>query len=259
MLSHNYLAVRLVRLGCGEAWQPPNNDFFFFFLLERSGHHSDGKLIRQLGQGDVLVLRQSSGQNRFTARRSGMVLRRFSFLLEQLFPLFDVSELSLLNDVVEGLGSQKLYPSSAPQAMECQRLLADVPCEFDLKHPNVKITNVAEQCGFNRLGQFNARFKRRFGVSPGQWRKQSSYRMGEINEEGQRGQNGVGIFKRSVSRSVDTRPNQSSSSARPIQLGENKSAVDDASSSHAASIGGWAGASNWASNRSFELIESQEC
>jgi hypothetical protein len=30
---------------------------------------------------------------------------------------------------------------------------------------------VAEDCGFNHLGLFNTCFKRRFGTSPGQWRK----------------------------------------------------------------------------------------
>lgn len=40
-----------------------------------------------------------------------------------------------------------------------------------LRDPNAKIINVAEQCGFNHLGLFNTCFKRRFGSSPGQWRK----------------------------------------------------------------------------------------
>lgn len=42
-----------------------------------------------------------------------------------------------------------------------------------LRDKNAKIINVAEQCGFNHLGLFNTCFKRRFGVSPGQWRKQN--------------------------------------------------------------------------------------
>jgi AraC-like DNA-binding protein len=40
-----------------------------------------------------------------------------------------------------------------------------------LRDPDAKIINVAEQCGFNHLGLFNTCFKRRFGNSPGQWRK----------------------------------------------------------------------------------------
>jgi AraC-like DNA-binding protein len=40
-----------------------------------------------------------------------------------------------------------------------------------LRNPDLKIINVAEQCGFNHLGLFNACFKKRFGNTPGQWRK----------------------------------------------------------------------------------------
>lgn len=40
-----------------------------------------------------------------------------------------------------------------------------------LRDPDAKIINVAEQCGFHHLGQFNTCFKRRFGASPTQYRK----------------------------------------------------------------------------------------
>ena len=43
-----------------------------------------------------------------------------------------------------------------------------------LRDSNVKIINVAEQCGFNHLGLFNTCFKRRFGASPGQWRESNA-------------------------------------------------------------------------------------
>jgi len=39
-----------------------------------------------------------------------------------------------------------------------------------LRDPDLKIINVADQCGFNHLGLFNEVFKRRFGLTPGQWR-----------------------------------------------------------------------------------------
>src|ERR1019366_4324749 len=42
-----------------------------------------------------------------------------------------------------------------------------------LRDPDAKVINVAEQCGFNHLGLFNTCFKRRFGTSPGHWRKAS--------------------------------------------------------------------------------------
>jgi AraC-like DNA-binding protein len=40
-----------------------------------------------------------------------------------------------------------------------------------LRNPSSKIAEVAEQCGFNHLGLFNACFRRRFGTSPGEWCK----------------------------------------------------------------------------------------
>lgn len=43
-----------------------------------------------------------------------------------------------------------------------------------LRDRNMKVIHVAERCGFNHLGLFNTCFKRRFSVSPGQWRKQAA-------------------------------------------------------------------------------------
>ena len=40
-----------------------------------------------------------------------------------------------------------------------------------LQDANEKIVSVAEQCGFHHAGQFHTHFKRRFGASPGVWRK----------------------------------------------------------------------------------------
>lgn len=41
-----------------------------------------------------------------------------------------------------------------------------------LKNPAVKVIDVALECGFNHLGLFSQCFKRRFGVSPREWRQQ---------------------------------------------------------------------------------------
>jgi AraC-like DNA-binding protein len=40
-----------------------------------------------------------------------------------------------------------------------------------LQDPDAKVITVASECGFNHLGLFNTCFKRRFGASPGRWRK----------------------------------------------------------------------------------------
>jgi AraC-like DNA-binding protein len=40
-----------------------------------------------------------------------------------------------------------------------------------LRDPQAKVINVAASAGFNHLSLFNSCFRRRFGVSPSQWRK----------------------------------------------------------------------------------------
>lgn len=52
-----------------------------------------------------------------------------------------------------------------------------------LRDCDAKVINVAEQCGFNHLGLFNTCFRKRFGTSPGQWRKS----MAQKPAEGRRG------------------------------------------------------------------------
>lgn len=43
-----------------------------------------------------------------------------------------------------------------------------------LRDPSAKVVNVSLECGFNHQGLFNTCFKKRFGMSPGQWRKTTS-------------------------------------------------------------------------------------
>ncbi len=41
-----------------------------------------------------------------------------------------------------------------------------------LRNPDAKVLLIAEQCGFNHLGLFNICFKKRFHMTPTEWRKQ---------------------------------------------------------------------------------------
>jgi AraC-like DNA-binding protein len=70
---------------------------------------------------------------------------------------------------------QHFGSSVAAMRME-MRLLKAVSL---LRDPDTKVINVAEQCGFNHLGLFNTCFKRRFGASPGQWRKMPAQAEGQ--------------------------------------------------------------------------------
>lgn len=298
MLVENYLGVKCVRLEAGKAWQPPNEGFFFIFLTDGTGDYSDERLTRQLRSGDILVLRQNGKATRFAAREPGMSFRWFSLREEQLYPLFDISELGLLQDVIEGFETLRPFQASAAEACQCHQLIAEIPAgpnleqrgrvlaiaarilskEFEaartrragflradehmekvfqtlseadfltlsvpqlaerfgcsrrhlsrlfhqffghsiadfrmelrlnrvaclLRNPNLKIISVAEQCGFNHLGNFNARFKRRFGVSPGQWRKRLPAGSGEPDTRGPSAQQGDRILQRWATRQHDS-------------------------------------------------------
>lgn len=266
MPAEHYLAVREVHLDGGGAWRPPNDGLFFLFLSQGTGCHSEGKLTRHLRDGEVLVLNQKANQNRLIAKSPGVAFQWFSLQVEQLHPFFDLTELGLLEDIVDQLSSLRPLRASLTQTQAYHRLVAKLPLEpsleqrvqvlgiaakilsnefrkdrnrrpgllereeqFEkvfrtmseadflslsvpvlaerfgcsrrhlnrrfheffgsslgefrmelrlkkvaclLRNPNMKIISVAEQCGFNHLSQFNARFKRRFGVSPALWRKQ---------------------------------------------------------------------------------------
>ena len=43
-----------------------------------------------------------------------------------------------------------------------------------LRDPELRVFNVAKECGFNRLNHFTTCFKKRFGKTPGEWRKEGA-------------------------------------------------------------------------------------
>lgn len=67
-----------------------------------------------------------------------------------------------------------------------------------LRDPSAKIINVAEQCGFNHLGLFNTCFRKRFGNSPGEWRKAAASRKGPLPKQPVPHSQGSGAGHRSL-------------------------------------------------------------
>jgi AraC-like DNA-binding protein len=267
MHAQDYLTLRLVRLKSSEEWPLNREGLSFVFLKGGSGMYVSGPDAQPLAPGDVIVMHGGAGGKLCVGKGQEMVFWAFLLRLEHLFPLFDGSELSLLQSVINGFKSSKLFPASTALARQCHRLIEEVPPQFNLDHRSQllraaaailteefktaktqrtgsasveqrmvevfehlsvdqllslsvgelavkfgcsrrhlnrlfhqffgysvaalrmemrllkaisllrdtsgKIINVAEQCGFNHLGLFNTCFKRRFGVSPGEWRKQS--------------------------------------------------------------------------------------
>ena len=275
MLSQEHLSLRLVRLKPSEKWIHEANGLSFVFPKEGGGKYVSTEVTQRLAPGDVLVLNGTlKGEGGLCADEGGeMVFWFFAANFEHLFPLFASNEICLLQNVTEGFKGTKLYGASSPLAVECHRLLAQVPPQFNLDHrsqllrvvaailsvefsiaqpsrvgfvsaeehmirvfeklpanellslsvgelaarfgcskrhlnrlfhqhfgfsvaamrmemrllkaasllrdPDTKVINVAEKCRFNHLGLFNTCFKRRFGASPGQWRKTSAQAEGQ--------------------------------------------------------------------------------
>jgi len=265
MLAQDHLTLRLIRLKSPEEWPHKRNGLCFVFPKGGAGKCQAGNVVQALSPGDVLVLNEGVGGKVCLGGEAELVFWSFSLCLEHLFPLFSGEEIPLLQRVADNLKVLRLYPASSSLAVECHRLVASAPPQFNLAHRaqllrvaaailceelstaqgqhvgfvrveehmmqvfeklpvdellslsvpelasrfgcsrrhlnrlfhqhfgfsvaalrmemrlikaisllrdrDAKVINVAEQCGFNHLGLFNTCFKRRFGTSPGQWRK----------------------------------------------------------------------------------------
>ncbi len=264
-LSNDYLTLKQLRLKGAE--QMPLNGRGLLFVIFEGGEGSCkcGTTLHRLSPGDVLVVDSASRGNIQVRDNGEMSFWFFLAEFEHLFPLFSGREICLLQNVVEGFKTGRIYPGSSLLAKECLRLVEEVPVQFTLDHrshllrivsailtvefkavqpkladfmpmrdhvlhvferlgteellnlpvgelarkfncsrrhlnrlfhqhfglsvaslrmemrllkavsllvdPDAKIIYVAEKCGFNHMGLFNTCFKKRFGASPGQWRK----------------------------------------------------------------------------------------
>jgi AraC-like DNA-binding protein len=264
--------LRLIRMRYPDEWAYKGEALSFFFLKGGVDCHVSGSIAQRISPGGMMILPGDAGGKICVSEKGEIVFWVFSVCLEHLFPLFASHEISLLRDVTENLRSPKVYPPSHPVALQCHRLLREIPPQFGLDHrshllrvaavvlteefktarrqhtgfvrveermlevfeklsakelmtlsvgelaskfgcsrrhlnrlfhsyfglsmatlriemrllkavallrdPSTKVINVAEQCGFNHLGLFNSCFKRRFGASPGRWRKLNSQTEG---------------------------------------------------------------------------------
>ena len=268
MFSHDHLALRLVRLKTGEKWTRRPTGLVFIFPQAGSGTYRTGTTEEHVSAGDVLVLNEVLSATLVGDGTEGITFWFFAVTVEQMYPLFSVGEICLLQNVAEELKSARHSAGSSPLAVSCHRMLSEAPEDLDVNHRSqllriaalilsnefknarthriglmrsdenvmrvfeglstqellnlsvaelaarfncskrhlnrlfhqhfgfsvagmrmemrllkavsllrdsyAKIINVAEQCGFNHLGLFNTCFKRRFSMSPGQWRKRET-------------------------------------------------------------------------------------
>src|SRR6266498_822072 len=133
MFTHNYLTSRLVRLKPDEEWLNEQPRLLFVFPKGNGGKYVSGAKTHRLSAGDVLVADAGLG-DRICAQTGETIFWWFSACLENLYPLFATNEICLLQNVIDDFKGAKLYRASSQLALECQRLLSDVPPQCDLGH-----------------------------------------------------------------------------------------------------------------------------
>lgn len=281
-----YLALQDIGLNACEEYSLEKEGFHFVLPKSGSGRYLSASQVLSLGAEELLVAKGSAG-GKVRAERTELHFQAFSLSLEQLFPLFAIQEIALLQRVMESFNTPRIWPAATAVATECRRLAAEAPRQNNLEHrchllkiagnilesefgraqrqqmgsegaaehmagvfdkltteemlnlsagamaakfgcsrrhlnrlfhrflghsitalrtemrllraisllrnPGLKVISVAGQCGFNHLGLFNNCFRRRFGLSPGEWRKQAL--LGEGHYCGTTRDNTLGLLQ----------------------------------------------------------------
>lgn len=134
MFVNDYLTLGMVRLVGADKWQPEADGFIFAFFRGGTGKLLQDAACYRVTQGDVLLLNGKAGGKIGTSSADELLFSHFSLRIEQMYPLFSVSEISLLRNFADVLQSFKLYHCGNPAAVECHRLIGSVPPQFNLEH-----------------------------------------------------------------------------------------------------------------------------
>lgn len=134
MLSPSHLCLQLVRLKRPDTWAHDGMELGFVFPRGGSGSFELATPPQRLIPGDVLILAGGGGGEISATETTELAFWFFSAHLEHMFPLLGCMEISRLHGVTEGLRQHRLYPADSSVAIECHRLLSEVPPRFDLDH-----------------------------------------------------------------------------------------------------------------------------
>ena len=134
MFADDYLTLRSVRLVGSEKWEPRGPGLCFVFIRGGAGMFAISSASHRFAQGDVLVLSVGSSGNIRTTSNSELVFSSFSVLAEHMFPLFSVSEISQLQNLMGNFKSVKFHAAGSPLAVDCHRLVGTTPPQFNLDH-----------------------------------------------------------------------------------------------------------------------------
>jgi len=144
MPGHYYLCLRMTRLRRGDEWANDSSGLCFVFPRTGAGTYICGSVVHPVLPGDVLVLGAANSGSLLS--RSGNVefeFSSFSSHIEHMLPLFAAEEICLLQEVVNRLVSSKRYLASSALAATCNKLIDQVPPQFNLDHRSQLLNIVA--------------------------------------------------------------------------------------------------------------------
>ncbi len=102
-MQAQHLTLRLVRLKSPEEWRHQPDGLSFVFPKGGAGKAIVGQLSQRLKAGDVLLLNEGANGRICLVNGEEISFWFFSLALEHLFPLFAGNEISLLQNVFDGL------------------------------------------------------------------------------------------------------------------------------------------------------------
>jgi len=134
MCADGELALRSIQLKTSEQWHHKQGGLSFIFAHRGIGDYSCRSVVQPLAPGDLLV-RNDARMGRLSPRKGGEFLFSvFSISFEQLLPLFEGAELSLLPKLAERFKTIRFYECRSSLAAECHRLIAELPQPLTLAH-----------------------------------------------------------------------------------------------------------------------------
>ena len=142
-----------------------------------SSNHPNGFAPIELMELVTPVITEFKEVLKTLQRGSGVAHDRVVSVLDNL-PISDLYVLSV-DELAQRCGCSRRHLSRLIKE-NCGCSLSTLRIQMRLDHaatklhdPTAKIINIAMDCGFNHLGSFSARFRKRFGATPGEWRRQS--------------------------------------------------------------------------------------
>jgi hypothetical protein len=111
--KYNQLALQLMRLKSADQWINQRGAIAFVFSKAGTGVYASKTATHRIGPGDILILSGATDGRVSADGKGDFLFRTFSLPIEQLFPLFESNEISLLKNVIDNLKSALIYAATA--------------------------------------------------------------------------------------------------------------------------------------------------